>query len=666
MLDRSAHEEIVSEGKVELMTREDQLAALCVGWKASLSNGVPTLTPEAMCADCPELLAEFREQLALDAVDKLFGDTEFTDPPPSYENLKGAGYENVVFVDEGGLGVVLVGEEVQLHRRVAIKQLKPGSLSNPGARERFFAEAEITAHLDHPGVVPIFRSGRDDLGQPYYAMRFIEGEKLGQAIQRLYDDRAASSVASQHIDKFRQLLRCFVSVCQTIGHAHSRGVLHRDLKPDNVMLGAFGAVLVVDWGLAKRFDRPDSEIETAESPVIDESAVGATRQGWAKGSPAFMSPEQAEGDWANVSPASDIYGLGATLYVLLTGQLPYTGDTSTEIVSKVKAGPCTPPEQVNRSVPKALAAICNKAMSRQAGARYPSALDLAEDIQRWLDDKPVNVFRDSVAVRSWRWMRQHRPLVAALAATVLVGVVGLSMGLYFVNAEKFKTELALKESEKQRQAAEKNLMRTVAIVAESVRVIHQPELASYRNHPVYRTLSDAFLSQLDGLSHEKLPQPMPDLLDAERAVLRLDNALIPQNATDSLTLERQFDTTLDTLNSLARKYPDEAWYQVNLGQVYLLQSRQLVLASRVPESKIAAQNAYDSFMPRAAETTTIGKESLRGAVDTVGIFVGMSLLSDEKEDTAGLIDRIDKVLILLKDHVIAAEGQDVAAEQAVE
>jgi serine/threonine protein kinase len=401
------------------MNNDDQLADLFVRWKAARSRGEAP-TPEEICREFPELLAEFRGRLpAFAAIDGLFEGTEVDAPVMSGQEHDLDGYCSLRLHKQGGLGLVFEAEDVELHRRVAIKRMKTRATLTPGAKEQFINEAEITARLDHPGVVPIYRGGHDQAGQPYYAMRFVEGATLADAIERHYSSSESALNSAARNVEFRRLLGCLVTVCKTIAYAHDRGVLHRDLKPENVMLGSFGEVIVIDWGLAKRFRKQhQSEAvaqaeEAATTCETTDQPNGHTVLGSVKGSPAYMSPEQADGDWPNVGPASDIYSLGATLYVLLTGQPPYTGETVLGIINKVKAGPCTPPEQLNRSVSKSLAAICNQAMSRSREVRYRSAQEMASDLERWLADEPVTAWSDPVRVRARRWLKRHYKLATS-------------------------------------------------------------------------------------------------------------------------------------------------------------------------------------------------------------------------------------------------------------
>jgi serine/threonine protein kinase/formylglycine-generating enzyme required for sulfatase activity len=343
-------------------------------------------------------------------------------PPP----LPGTGLSHTRFRPlrihaRGGLGQVSIAIDEELRREVALKEIVERHADDPTCRARFVHEAEVTGGLEHPGIVAVYGLGYHPDGRPYYAMRLIRGESLREAIDKLDKDTAPGS-DSRRSTGLRRLLGRFVDACDAIAYAHSRGVLHRDIKPDNIMLGPFGETLVVDWGMAKVVgrDAPPPRPEEGPRPSDPERGEAPTLPGSAVGTPAYMSPEQAAGRLDQLGPASDVYNLGATLYHILTGRPPLADGSPVDILAKVRSGDIPPPRSVFPKVPRSLEAVCRKAMALRPEDRYASARALAEDVERWLADEPVSACREPWPTRARRWASRHRPLVAATTATLLV------------------------------------------------------------------------------------------------------------------------------------------------------------------------------------------------------------------------------------------------------
>jgi eukaryotic-like serine/threonine-protein kinase len=349
----------------------------------------------------------------------------------------------------GGLGAVFVALDTELQREVALKQMLDHHADDPVSRGRFVIEAEITGGLEHPGIVPVYGLGTFADGRPFYAMRFVRGDSLKDAIDR-YHGRDAPSVerseAQRHCTRpwwsskarstqradgrrsleLHKLLRRFTDVCNAIGYAHSRGVLHRDVKPGNVVVGKHGETLVVDWGLAKATGR--SEPGAGERTLLPSSASGSaeTLPGSALGTPAYMSPEQAAGDLERLGPRSDVYSLGATLYSILTGRPPQRGDDAADLLRRVQRGEFTRPRQIDPSIDPALEAVCLKAMALNPQDRYTTPRQLADEIDRWMADEPVTAYREPLSRRVRRWSKRNRTAMTAGVVALLAGVVGLA------------------------------------------------------------------------------------------------------------------------------------------------------------------------------------------------------------------------------------------------
>jgi serine/threonine-protein kinase len=345
----------------------------------------------------------------------------------------------------GGMGRVWLARDAAVGRDVAVKELLPNRADNAAVRARFLLEARITGQLEHPGVVPIYEVGlHGEDRPPYYSMRFVRGRTLAEAAAR-YHQRRQRGEGSQL--ELRELLTAFVALCNTVAYAHSRGVLHRDLKPQNVVLGDYGEVILLDWGLARLVEAPEASSDRVPAPVEPPRDLAATMHGQAIGTPAYMAPEQAEGQLERLGARTDVYGLGAILYEILTACPPFTGDDTTAILRRVMIDEPELPRVLAPATPRALEAICLKALAKNPTDRYASAKDLALDVQRWLADEPPEAWHEPVWARASRWVRKHRTGVTAALAALVVAVGGL-LAVTAVQAESGR-QLAVKNRELQ-------------------------------------------------------------------------------------------------------------------------------------------------------------------------------------------------------------------------
>lgn len=376
--------------------------------------------------------------------------------PARVETAAGERFRKLKLHAAGGLGEVIIARDEQLQRDVALKQLQNQFADEQSKRQRFVLEAEVTGALEHPGIVPVYSLGADRNGRPFYAMRFIRGESFRKAAKNLHEDVATPLVGRRQLP-FRRLIEALIRVCQAMEYAHRRGVLHRDLKPDNIMLGRHGEVYVVDWGMARIMGAPD-EAPVSKSEALSEVLVDAKnlsgssdeQTGMALGTPAYMSPEQAAGEVRTLTPASDVYSLGATLYYLLCGKSPFDShaEDMITILRRVRAGDFAPPQQVSADLPRELNAVCLRAMALQPADRYTSASAFAGELQSWLDDEPVTAAAPTRVEQVGRWFRKHRSLAVVLGGS-LAAVATLST-LSAVVIERYRQQAVILADDNQR------------------------------------------------------------------------------------------------------------------------------------------------------------------------------------------------------------------------
>ncbi|HJZ59014.1 MAG TPA: protein kinase [Gemmataceae bacterium] len=323
------------------------------------------------------------------------------------------GYEIESELGRGGMGVVYKALQIALNRTVALKMILSGEHARPADVVRFLAEAEVVAAIQHPHVVQVFETGQAQ-GRPYLALEYLPGGSL------------ADRVRSAPLDP-REAARVVAELADAVSHAHDRGVIHRDLKPENVLFTAAGIAKVTDFGLAKRVEIGD----------------GLTLPGAVMGTPAYVSPEQARGDTAAINPSSDVYSLGAILYRLVTGRPPFQASTAWETLRQVASADPVPPRRLLPALPRDFDTICLKCLEKDPARRYPSAAALEEDLQRFLDGRPVAARPVGFAERAAKWSRRNpgvAGLLAALAVVFLLGFAGVTWGL--LKAEARGRELA--------------------------------------------------------------------------------------------------------------------------------------------------------------------------------------------------------------------------------
>src|SRR5437667_5133189 len=305
-------------------------------------------------------------------------------------------YELLEEVGRGGQGVVFRAKQKSLNRTVALKVISIGQWASQAHLKRFRREAEAAASLDHPGIVPIYEVGERD-GSCYFSMKFVEGGQLDAVIRR----------TPMSVRKAAELI---ANVARIVHYGHEHGILHRDIKPGKILLNAKGDPHLTDFGLARLVESESSVTQTLE--VL--------------GTPSYMAPEQAVGNNAAVSSVTDVYGLGAVLYQLLTGQPPFAGGTTYETIKLLLDTEPRQPRQLNPKIDRDLSTICLKCLEKDPMRRYSSALALAEDLEHWLKHEPIQARRTGIFARGKKWVRRN-PSIAVLAAMLLALAVPLGV-----------------------------------------------------------------------------------------------------------------------------------------------------------------------------------------------------------------------------------------------
>jgi YD repeat-containing protein len=399
--------EEMAPARITPMPTDDRVLDLLLRYEEALSKGQP-LTAEELCRDSPQLLDEVKRRLdALRAVDVLIATTP-TAPPTEALVPSVPGYEILGELGRGGMGVVYKARQLNLNRIVALKMVLTGAHAGPDERARFRAEAEAVARLQHPNIVQIHETGEHDR-LPFFALEYVEG---GSLARRLNGKPLPARAAAQLVE----------ALARGVDAAHRRGVVHRDLKPGNVLLGADGTPKITDFGLAKQVD----------------GQASLTPTGAILGTPNYMAPEQARGQTHEVGPAADIHALGAILYECLTGKPPFGGKTPLDTLQQVLTEEPKPPSHAGPKVPRDLETICLKCLHKEPARRYASALELAEDLRRFLAGEPV-LARPVSRLRRWA-RRRRRSVAAGIVAGVLLLLSALAGWWYWDSRLRVKVE----------------------------------------------------------------------------------------------------------------------------------------------------------------------------------------------------------------------------------
>lgn len=365
-------------------------------------------------------------------------------------------------VGAGGVGRVLLGYDERIGREVAIKEILDSGAADSEFRARFVREAQVTGRLEHPGIVPVYEMGTTPDGMPFYAMRLIRGRTLGAAIAACKADTPEAALARR-----LHLLGSLTAICEAMAYAHSKGVIHRDLKPGNVILGDFGETIILDWGLAKLdADRPDDAGRNIpEAPATGGGDAELTRQGSILGTPAYMAPEQADPRLGPVDRRTDVFALGCILHQILVGHPPFRGEVSTILERLAGREPTPSPREAGLALPPELVAICEKALAKDKDGRFPDAAALAEELRAFRDGRLVSAYAYSRGELLRRFVSRNKAAVLSGLAVVVAIVVGAGLALNFAIEAHDARQLAEAERIEALEAKERAQSALVNITA---------------------------------------------------------------------------------------------------------------------------------------------------------------------------------------------------------
>ena len=548
-------------------------------------------------------------------LEEFFGTGADEDVERSRGGHSGKRYACREEIGRGGMGAVLRVWDDELRRELALKVAltPPGGDASPATRRahsRFRQEAQVTAQLDHPGVVPVHELGVDDGGRPWFAMRLVRGRDLA-AIAAL----ARSGAEGWTLPRAMSVLE---KVCETLAFAHEKGVVHRDLKPANVMVGRFGEVYVMDWGLARASGSGGEEDAVrTDRGEADGSSPLRTAEGAVVGTPTYLAPEVAlEGARAG-GPAADVYALGAMLYTLLTGELPYVraGESAAThtVLARLARGELTPVEELASDAPPELVAVCEKAMARDPGERYGGPAAMAGDLRAWLEGRVVRAYERGPVAELRKWIGRNRALAAALLAAVLAVLGGtLAYGLRQRAAvreeRRLNDELGLANAEalEARDRARRR-EEDVRSMANALLFDLHDRLADTLDVTTARErLVEVGLVYLAGLAEEQElddPELTVELASAYSRFAHIQGNPFDNNLGDPEGALASYERSLELLQGLLARDPDRVRTRVEIAARELWIGEVLEASGGVEDALSAFQRCLDHLeLSRAAAT----------------------------------------------------------------
>jgi tetratricopeptide (TPR) repeat protein/tRNA A-37 threonylcarbamoyl transferase component Bud32 len=553
-----------------VLEREQRLDEAVTSYLEAAESGREP-DPEEWLSRYPELTTELREFFAdQDRVVRLtaplravaqaaYGSTPRpgdTPPPASgigieaepgsdFEVRSFSDYELLQEIGRGGMGIVYKARQLSLHRLVAPKMIPASRLASQADVQRFQAEAQSAASLDHPHIVPIYEVGELE-GYPHFSMKLLSGGSLAQEV-------VSNQESGVNKEACRSAAQMVATVARAVHHAHQRGILHRDLKPSDILLDDAGQPHVTDFGLAKRVEMDGS----------------ITQSGVLVGTPSYMAPEQATGQKGSITTATDVYGLGAILYALLTGRPPFQASSVLETLEQVKTREPEPPARANACLGRDLETICLKCLEKEPSRRYSSADAVAEDLERWLAGEPIEARPSSPRERLWRWCRRN-PKVAILTGVstllLLLVAAGSTVATLLIWREKEQTATALGVAQTNAERADANLRHALDALE---KIYLQIDEKQWPAQPQFDRPDRALLEQMLQFYEEFARENSADpAVKRETAKAYKRVADIHQNLRHWPEAKEAYSRAITFLRQLAEEQPEDTSVWGNLAKRY--------------------------------------------------------------------------------------------------
>jgi serine/threonine protein kinase len=507
-------------------------------------------------------------------------------------------------VGRGGMGIVYEAEQISLNRRVALKVLPFAATLDARQLLRFKNEARAAAHLHHLHIVPVYGVGTDQ-GVHYYAMQFIEGQNLADMILEMRRATVASSCptmpsavtlgqsglptlrSAKSPAFFRAVAQMGIQAAEALEYAHQLGIIHRDIKPANLLLDAAAHLWITDFGLARC-----------------QADQGLTLTGDVAGTLRYMSPEQALAKRGLVDHRSDIYSLGVTLYEILTLEPAYPGRDREELLRQFALGDPAPPRRLKPAIPVELETIVLKAMAREPERRYATAQELAEDLQCFLEHRPIRATRPSWSERATKWARRHRPIVGAAAVVLVLGILCLSLSTLLIWREKEQTRKALLEAQSQSRRARANFDKALR---GSMRLIMRLDDKRWTSiQPVIKDLHRDVVDEALKFYRQFLHEDSPDPADRyETARLYQQIAAIHCCRDETEQALELLDRAVQLFEGLSAADPENADYHLDLGHTHRRMAFQYTIQKQLGTARQEHTCAVEHFRQAARHTTSV-------------------------------------------------------------